>query len=143
MTLAKAEGGGRFIARSIDDTPIEDADDDLQAGYLMPEPEGDTDFDFAGEAADYPEEWQELGPGGLRLKSDKRKFAPQPQLVDADGAIGQEGRHVGSSPVSFVSAWPAAMCRPDRHVRLTSSPACQQKAVALQRPCWCRARCAG
>ncbi len=35
-----------------------------QAGYLMPEPEGDTDFAFTGALEDYPEDWLETGPRG-------------------------------------------------------------------------------
>jgi Lhr-like helicase len=101
VTLANDEEKRRFIPRSIDDTPVEDADDDLQPGYLMPEPESDTEFDFTGDAADYPEEWQEQGPSGLRLKSDKRKFAPQSVFVEADGAIGQAGRHGWFVPGKF------------------------------------------
>lgn len=93
-------GVDRFISRSIDDTPIDDPDSDLQSGYLMPGSD-DPDAQFTGDAADYPEEWQEQGPSGPRLKSDKRKFAPRAVLVEADGSVDAGGRHGWFIPGKF------------------------------------------
>jgi Lhr-like helicase len=90
VTLVDDDGARRFIQRSMDDTPTDDPDE--PAGYLMPEPEGDPDFEFAGDPAHYPEEWVESSPSGLRLKGDKRKFAPVPFFVDADGGVAASGR---------------------------------------------------
>ncbi len=51
-------------------------EDGEQAGYLMPEPEGDADYAFTGALEDYPEDWLETGPkGGIRLRSNRRRFA--------------------------------------------------------------------
>jgi Lhr-like helicase len=92
VTLVDEGGVSGFIQRSMDDTPTDDPDEADQSGYLMPEPLDDPDFDFTGDASSYPEEWVESGPSGLRLKSDKRKFAPVPVFVEADGAVGASGR---------------------------------------------------
>jgi Lhr-like helicase len=87
------EGGvSRFIQRSMDDTPTDDPDESALPGYLMPEPDGDADFEFSGEPAHYPEEWIEAGPGGPRLKGDKRKFAPVAVFVEPDGSVVASGR---------------------------------------------------
>jgi hypothetical protein len=47
---AVAEDGGvtRVLPRPIDEAPL-DAEDGEQAGYLMPEPEGDPDYAFTDE----------------------------------------------------------------------------------------------
>ena len=68
VTLTKEQDRASFITRSIDDTPVDEPDDNFLPGYLMPEPEGDLDFDFAGQPADFPDEWQEPGPNGPRLQ---------------------------------------------------------------------------
>lgn len=97
-----SEGGIRCaVPRSIDDTPIEDSDSDEQAGYLMPEPSNDPDFEFDGKPEGFPEEWVEQGPSGPRLRPDKKKFAPQSVLVEADGTIGASGQQVWFIPGKF------------------------------------------
>jgi Lhr-like helicase len=92
VMLVDEGGANRFIQRSMDDTPTDDRDEAAQSGYLMPEPEDDADFDFTGDPTNYPEEWVENGPSGLRLKGDKRKFAPLPVYVEPDGAVCASGR---------------------------------------------------
>ena len=93
VTLAIAEGNSCFVTRSIDDPPVDEPDDNFLPGYLMPEPIDDAEFDFTGQPGDFPDEWQEPGPSGQRLKSDKRKFAPKSMLVGADGLVGDGSRH--------------------------------------------------
>ena len=92
VTMMRGTGISEFVPRSIDDTPLEDSDTDEVAGYLMPEPENDPEYSFGGEPGDYPEEWQELTAAGLRLRTDKRKFAPQALFVEPNGVSGAGGR---------------------------------------------------
>lgn len=101
VTLLEDEGNRRLIARSIDDTPIDHPNSDDQAGYLMPEPVDDPEFEFTGEAANFPDEWLEQGPSGPRLKTDKRRFAPLSMVVRADGCIGDGGQHCWFIPGKF------------------------------------------
>jgi hypothetical protein len=55
-----ADGGvTRVLPRPIDETPLDETEDWEQAGYLMPEPEGDADYAFTGALEDYPEDWLE------------------------------------------------------------------------------------
>jgi hypothetical protein len=85
--------------RSIDDTPIEGTEDGEQAGYLIPEPEGDADYAFTGDLENYPEDWLETGPkGGIRLRSNRRRFAPREITVDPGGAVGTTGRRAWFLP---------------------------------------------
>lgn len=91
--LVDNNGVRQALPRAIDETPIEDDNADEQAGYLMPEPENDPDYSFAGEADDFPEEWTEIGPGGVRrLRADRRPLAPERIAVRATGAIDAGGK---------------------------------------------------
>ena len=76
----------------------------------MPEPEGDTDFDFTGEAQTI----RRSGKSRTTLPVEERQanFGPQPLLVEVDGAIGAGGGVLGLSPVTFASAWPVAYVPP-------------------------------
>jgi hypothetical protein len=88
--------------RDIDETPLDDADTTERPGYLMPEPENDDQFSFTGVPEDYPEEWIETTRDGvLRLRSDRRAFAPQAITVDAAGAIGTNGHRTWFMPGKF------------------------------------------
>lgn len=94
--------GGQVLPRPIDETPLEDADGAEQAGYLMPEPEGDDEFSFTGTPGDYPEDWVEIGPSGAaRLRSDRRAYAAEPVVVDPAGTIGTTGRRAWFLPGKF------------------------------------------
>jgi hypothetical protein len=44
----------RLLPRDIDETPLDDPDSIEKPGYLMPEPENDDDYSFAGAPTDYP-----------------------------------------------------------------------------------------
>jgi len=79
----------------------------------MPEPDNDPDYRFSAEAEDFPEEWTEIGPGGVRrLRSDKRPLAPQRITVGATGKVEAAGknsllmyrrRYWGAKSVSVVT----------------------------------------
>ena len=116
VTLATADGATEVIPRSIDDVPLSDSDGDEVAGYLMPEPAGDADFTFSGSPADFPEEWQERGPNGPRLKADKRKNVPRRVDVTPDGIVAAGGRPTWFIPGKFgfclnCGEMPAAQAR--------------------------------
>ncbi len=67
----------------------------------MPEPAGDAEFTFSGSPADFPEEWQEQGPNGPRLKPDKRKNVPRRVEVAPDGVVAAGGRPCWFIPGKF------------------------------------------
>lgn len=93
VVLVEKEGARQVLPRPIDETPIEENGSEEQAGYLMPEPADDTDYSFSGEGDDFPEEWTEIGPGGVRrLRADKRPLAPQRISVKASGLVDGGGR---------------------------------------------------
>ena len=70
VVLVEADGIKRLLPRDIDETPLDDPDSIEKPGYLMPDPENDDDYSFAGAPETYPEEWVELSRGGsLRLRS--------------------------------------------------------------------------
>jgi len=67
----------------------------------MPEPAQDEQFTFGGSPADFPEEWQEEGPNGPRLKADKRKNVPRRLEVAPDGGVAGGGRPCWFIPGKF------------------------------------------
>jgi hypothetical protein len=68
----------------------------------LPEPEDDGEYAFTGAPQDYPEEWLESGRGdSVRLRSDRRRYAAQPMIVDADGTVGTNGRRAWFLPGKF------------------------------------------
>ncbi len=101
VTLTAAGGATQVLPRSIDDEPLPDPDPDEIAGYLMPEPAQDEQFTFAWSPADFPEEWQEEGPNGPRLKADKRKNVPRRLEVAPDGGVAGGGRPCWFIPGKF------------------------------------------
>ena len=101
VVLADDEGVLRAFPRPIDETPLEDPDQDEQPGYLMPEPESDEAYAFTGSPEDYPEEWIETGPSGPRLRSERRRSAPRALTVDPAGAVGTTGRRAWFLPGKF------------------------------------------
>lgn len=98
VTLADYEGVRCALPRSIDETPVDDADTDDEAGYLMPVPE---DNPFSGAPEDFPEDWTEPGPKGLQLRRERRKFVPRPITVNAAGEVSAAGRHGWFIPGKF------------------------------------------
>ncbi|MGH7009418.1 MAG: DEAD/DEAH box helicase, partial [Caulobacteraceae bacterium] len=101
VSLGIEDGRQTVIARSIDDAPLGDENEEVWAGYLMPEPVGDPDFTFGGEPGDYPDEWVETGPSGqLRLKKGRRTSAPKKLAVAPSGEVGV-GRDAWFLPGKF------------------------------------------
>ena len=102
VVLVEEGGIKRVLPRDIDETPLDDPDSAERPGYLMPEPENDDDYSFTGAPADYPEEWLDSGrDGSIRLRSDRRPYAAQGLVVDADGTVGTTGRRAWFLPGKF------------------------------------------
>ncbi len=102
VLLSDRDNTRQVLPRAIDETPIEDDDSDEEAGYLMPEPDNDPDYRFSAEAEDFPEEWTDIGPGGVRrLRSDKRSLAPQRITVGATGKVEPGGKNSLFLPGKF------------------------------------------
>lgn len=102
VNLIDDNGKLQALPRAIDDSPLNDTHSDEQAGYLMPEPEDDPEYAFAGQPEDYPEEWIESGPDGfLRLKREKRDYELRPVIVDASGKVGARGKRTWFIPGKF------------------------------------------
>jgi hypothetical protein len=102
VVLTVEDGAHRVLPRDIDDTPLDDPDSAERPGYLMPEPENDSDFTFNGELEDFPEDWLELDRGGApRLRRDRKKYVPEPLTVDATGIVGSTGRRAWFLPGKF------------------------------------------
>ena len=102
VVIVEEAGMRRVLPRDIDETPLDEPDSDEKPGYLMPEPENDPSFTFAGAPEDYPEEWTDTARNGtLRLRSDRRPYAAQEFTVDASGAVGTTGRRAWFLPGKF------------------------------------------
>lgn len=102
VVLVEDDGTRHVLPRDIDETPFDDAASSDKPGYLMPEPENDDDFSFTGAVEDYPEEWLDSGrDGSIRLRADRRPYAPQQLIVKEDGRIGVSGRHAWFLPGKF------------------------------------------
>jgi hypothetical protein len=116
VVLVGDGGVTRVLPRPIDETPL-DAEDEEQAGYLMPEPEGNPDYAFTGALEDYPEDWLETGPRGVvRLRSNRRRSTPREITVDPDGAIGTTGIRAWFLPGKFQFC-PACKDQPPSQAR--------------------------
>ncbi len=101
VVLSHTDGTRQALPRSIDDTPTDDADSEDEAGYLMPEPVGDAEYEFDGSPESFPDDWQEQAPSGIRLRADRRKLAPRHVFVEQSGAIGSTGKSAWFSPGKF------------------------------------------
>jgi hypothetical protein len=116
VVLVGDGGITRLLPRPIDETPL-DAEEEEQAGYLMPEPEGDPDYAFTGALEDYPEDWLEAGPRGvMRLRSNRRRSAPREITVNAAGAVGTAGIRAWFLPGKFQFC-PACKDQPPSQAR--------------------------
>ena len=73
-------------------------DEDVQYGYLMPDPlrkfAGNSDFR-------YPEDWLEFRDGEPRLKSHFRRYRPVAVQVDTQGVVAEDGLPAWFIPGSF------------------------------------------
>lgn len=102
VVLTIEDGATCVLPRDIDDTPIDDPDGIERAGYLMPEPDGDSDFSFKGELEDYPDDWLEVDRGGApRLRRERKAFVPEALTVNAAGTVGTTGRKAWFMPGKF------------------------------------------
>ncbi len=102
VLLVQDGGVTRILPRPIDEAPLEDTEDGEEAGYLMPEPQGDPDYAFTGALEDYPEDWLEPGPkGGIRLRGNRRRSAVREVVVDPAGAVGATGIRAWFLPGKF------------------------------------------
>ena len=99
VVLADGPDGLHARSRSLDDTPIEDEDDE-QAGYLMPEALDEPDV-FGGEPEDYPDDWTEVRASGRRLKADRRGAALQRLTIEPAGRVGIGGHAFWFIPGKF------------------------------------------
>lgn len=92
VTKSEDEKGACFLARSIDETPIDQGNDGEVAGYLTPTGEGDADYAFTGDVESYPEEWREDRNGVERLKPNRKQRAPFELAIAPDGRYSTSGR---------------------------------------------------
>ena len=73
-------------------------DEEIQFGYLMPDPTGM----FDAEVVDHlPEEWLEIRSGTPRLKSHFRRNVPKRLQINTSGVAGEEGLRSWFIPGSF------------------------------------------
>jgi len=101
VSLTNVAGRETFIARDIDDTPLEAQPDADQAGYLTPVGAADDDYAFDGQPDTYPEDWQEVRKGAVRLRANRRDRALQPRIVSANGETDGTGRSFWFLPGKF------------------------------------------
>ncbi len=102
VTMTDEDGHRKFLPRNIDDTPLENEDEDEVAGYLCPVPENDPDFIFDGELESYPESWREERNGVERLRSYRKKRAPISYVITPDGHHGAGNREFWFIPGKFA-----------------------------------------
>ncbi len=74
-------------------------DEDIQFGYLMPDPSGM--FDPADTKAQYPEDWLEFRGEEPRLKPHYRRYRPMGVRVSTIGNVGADGLPAWFIPGSF------------------------------------------
>jgi len=101
VTMRREQGTSILVPRLIDETPGSEENESYLAGYVLPIPEDDADFDFRGDPEDYPEEWREQKSNGTQLKRDRRKQEAQFCRVAPDGEVSSSGRGVWFIPGKF------------------------------------------
>lgn len=116
VTLAPDSGVMRAFPRPIDETPLDDENPEMRAGYLVPLREGDDEFRFNGNPEDYPEEWRELRGGIERLRTDKTKYSLERITVAPSGQVGSEGIATWFIPGKFRFC-PACKDQPSSQAR--------------------------
>ncbi len=92
----KIEGGDRtFFARSIDDVPRTNGDDQEgqreEPGFLTPVT-SDELAKFQGRPEDYPDDWLEKYRDGVRLKTAYRRSQLVDYIVQPNGRVGVSGQ---------------------------------------------------
>ncbi|NIA71261.1 DEAD/DEAH box helicase [Pelagibius litoralis] len=100
VTKTDDKDGVHFLPRNIDDTPLDDHDED-QAGYLTPTGSEDPEYAFTGELESYPEDWREERNGVERLRSNRKARVPQHVTVSPDGRLHPSGKTFWFIPGRF------------------------------------------
>ena len=102
VTRTTRSGEERFLPRNIDDTPIEDQDQDNVAGYLIPTASlDDKDYIFTGGLDTLPESWREEHRGSERLRTNRKNQVPEQLTVGPDGRCGGPGSSFWFIPGRF------------------------------------------
>jgi Lhr-like helicase len=101
VTLRNVAGRETFLARDIDDTPLDDAPEGDVAGYLTPVAAADEDYAFDGTPETYPEDWREVRRGLVRLRSNRARRALQLRTVQANGEADGAGQPFWFIPGKF------------------------------------------
>ncbi len=101
VALTRTAGREVFVARDIDDTPLEAQPDADQAGYLTPVSAGDGDYEFDGEPDTYPEDWQEVRKGVVRLRASRKQRTAQHRIIASNGEVDGNGRAFWFLPGRF------------------------------------------
>ena len=73
--------------------------EDVQFGYLMPDPT--VAFDSKDIESQYPEEWLEFQGDEIKLKSSYRRYQPRKAQVDTQGIASEDGLPVWFIPGTF------------------------------------------
>ena len=145
VILVEDGGVTQVLPRPIDETPLEDTEDGEQAGYLMPEPQGDPDYAIHRRLGGLPRGLARGRPEGRHAASRATgavsRHGKLPSILAEQS--GQPEVERGSCLASSASAPRARISRQARHARSTSSRAYRQRGGAPRRPYWCRALCAG
>lgn len=92
--------GARYLARNIDDTPLDNEQDDI-AGYLTPIGDGDLDYAFTGDVETYPEDWREDRNGIERVKSSRKRRLLERVTLASDGRHASNGQDFWFIPGKF------------------------------------------
>jgi len=100
VTKIEDAEGTLFLARNIDDAPLDDQDGEA-AGYLTPTGDGDPDYVFTGEIESYPEDWREERNGIERLRANRKRRVPEMVTVAPDGRLGSSGKSFWFIPGKF------------------------------------------
>ena len=86
-----------FASRDLSERSNDD--EDIQFGYLLPDPSGM--FDPADTENQYPEDWLEFRGDEPRLKSHFRRYRPHGVRVDTQGGVAADGLPAWFIPGSF------------------------------------------
>ncbi|EWY37264.1 ATP-dependent helicase [Skermanella stibiiresistens SB22] len=112
VTKAERDGGTVFLARDIDDTPIEAEDQVEVAGYLTPTADGDPSYCFDGSLETYPEGWIEERNGIPKLRKNRTRRVPVTVTVAETGRFDPRGRSFWFIPGKFGFC---ACCQDEPH----------------------------
>ena len=92
-------GETRYVPRDFRERP---ADIDGEAGYLYLSEENPWPYEHDGALGRIPEDWLEEGPGGQRVRSNRRKYLPQHIQLDTKGRPAEGGQAAVFLPMPFM-----------------------------------------